>query len=102
MQAEHRPFWKVNQTEASNNRNRMKLMDKGLILHHEESNEITTLTLRVNNSSADINNTHIQCRTLTSVHSEIATILIIAGDSKYQLIIILNYYCCCIINAKHE
>ena len=45
----------------------------------EDSNGITTLTLSVDSSYAGVNNTMIQCRTLTDVHSQIATILTIAG-----------------------
>ena len=45
----------------------------------DDINRITTLTLIVNSSYAGVNNTRIQCRTLTHVHSQIATILTIAG-----------------------
>ena len=81
----HRPFWKVNQTEASNEYNRDKLVKRGFTVldNQEDSNRITTLTLTVNGSFAGINNTNIQCRTLASVHSQPATILTISGN--YEL-----------------
>lgn len=82
VQENHRPFWRINQTEASNVYNRNKLLNKGFIVldDQEDSNGITTLTLKVNGSYTGINNTHIQCRTLTNVHSQRATILTIAGN----------------------
>ncbi len=82
VQQHHHPFWKVNQTQASNSYNRDRLIKKGfIILDDQEDNGITTLTLRVNGSHDGVNNTKIQCRTLTDVHSELATILTIAGKN---------------------
>jgi hypothetical protein len=56
-------------------------MNKGFIIldDQEDSNGIMILTLIVNGSYAGVNNTVIQCRTLTHVHSQNATILTIAG-----------------------
>ena len=84
----HYPFWQVNQTEASNDHNKGELMRKGfnILNDQEDSNGITTLTLIVNSSYAGVNNTMIQCRTLTHVHSQFATILTIAG----KIIIVIS------------
>ena len=82
VQVNHLPFWMVNQTEAGTDYSRAKLMNKGFIIleNQEDSiNGITTLTLIVHGTYPDINNTEIQCRTLTDVHSQLATILTIAG-----------------------
>lgn len=63
-------------------------MRKGfnILNDQEDSNGITTLTLIVNSSYAGVNNTMIQCRTLTHVHSQFATILTIAG----KIIIVIS------------
>jgi hypothetical protein len=85
VEENHHPFWKVNQTEGSNSYNRNELLNKGFIIFNdqEDGNGITTLTLRVIGSYTGVNNTVIQCRTLTHVyvHSQLATILTIAGKN---------------------
>ena len=77
----HHPYWKVNKTEATSDYSKGELMKKGfnILDDQEDGNGIMTLTLSVDSSYAGVNNTTIQCRTLTHIHSQIATILTIAG-----------------------
>ena len=73
------PYWKVNATEASNNYNKNLIRMRGFNPETVTINGISTLTLRVNGSYTGINNTKIQCKSLSEIESHNATLLTIAS-----------------------
>ena len=75
------PHWIVGRVEANDIIHKKELSAMGIyILDDEQSNRITTLTLRINSSYSTVNNTQISC-TADGIRSETAKLLII--DRKY-------------------
>lgn len=87
------PYWKVNDLEASIVPNKVRLRTKGIFIQDDVSstddngNQDITLSLRVDGSNANVNNTVIKCKTGSNIESEPATILTIDGN----LLIIMIY-----------
>ena len=75
------PHWIVGRIEANANLHKNNLSAMGIyILDDEQSDGNTTLTLRINSSYSNVNNTQISC-TADGTRSETAKLLII--DRKY-------------------
>ena len=77
------PYWKVNETEASNSLSKNNLRTQGFFIADDVeswSDGSVTLSMRVDGSNEGINNTIIQCKSLSEVHSQRATLLTIAGN----------------------
>ena len=78
----NQPYWKVDETEASNSRNKDNLRTQGFFIADDVpmSDGSVSLSMRVDGSYEGINNTIIQCKSLSEVHSQQATLLTIAGN----------------------
>lgn len=75
------PHWKVNSTEASASFQKTWLSNRGFfIMPNELVNGNTTLTLRVNTSYINVNNTRIACRDVMQIVSSTVYLLIINGE----------------------
>ena len=71
------PHWMVGRIEANTDFHRNYLSARGIyILDNEQNNRITTLTLVVNSSYNNVNNTQITCRG-TGIQSRVAHLLVI-------------------------
>ena len=81
----HRPYWKINETHAHISVTKDDLKKRGFFIASETINGGNiTLSLRVNASYYDVNNTVVQCATrYNRVSSDVATIITISG--KFNL-----------------
>jgi hypothetical protein len=88
------PYWEINGTKATNTFNEIYLRDQGFFIDQEQTNSdgSVILTMRVNGSYPRLHNSRIQCKTFTEgIYSEIATLLIIEGNTeKYIYLINMN------------
>ena len=75
----HRPYWKIDKTHAHINATKNDLKNRGFFVAPEViSGQNITLSLRVNASYYDVNNTIVQCTTrYNDVSSDVATIMTI-------------------------
>ena len=74
------PHWKVNSTEASAPFQKLWLSTRGFFIMKEVLNGNTTLTLRVDTSYVNVNNTKIACRDIMQITSSTVYLLLINGE----------------------